>query len=395
MIAEAHTSAMTQVERVLHDVFHKSQCIFLPRQSPHSGCVHASSDVDGFINEFPDSVLLEIFSYLNLLELGVAAGVCRRWYVLCHDPVLRRRLDASVVPLSGIRIWRLLRHQVTGGVRELRLRGCFLYRSRWGPHAEGFHSMSPSLHSFTLPELRRRCPALRALTLTDMALAFDSTGAAPAIGDLPASLRRLALRACSFQAPGFFRRDPHQLLSRLELLDLADCVQTDGATLALLAERASSLRALGLERCRRLDGEHLRRLGSPLLGRLRVLDLEGCPLDDDALAAVLSSASSLEQLYVADTPLTEGALRRAPTAPALRRLCVRGLPAGLLGDVCRAAPLLRVLLVDQEQAAARKPLPLLPRGCRMAVAERRDGEPADTCGHFLGSAVRCPLEACH
>ncbi|KAK8787929.1 hypothetical protein V5799_022295 [Amblyomma americanum] len=64
---------MTQVERVLHDVFHKSQCIFLP----HSGRSQAAaSDVDGFlINGFPDSVLLEIFSYLNLLELGVAAGL--------------------------------------------------------------------------------------------------------------------------------------------------------------------------------------------------------------------------------------------------------------------------------------------------------------------------------
>ncbi|KAK8776638.1 hypothetical protein V5799_030018 [Amblyomma americanum] len=322
-------------------------------------------------------------------------AVCRRWYALCHDPVLRRRLDASVVPLSGIRIWRLLRHQVTGGVHELKLRGCFLYRSRWGPYAKGFHSLSPSLHSFTLAELRRRCPALLALTLADMALAFDSTGAPPAIADLPVSLRRLALRACSFQAVGFFHRDPHQLLSRLELLDLADCVQTDGATLALLAERASSLRALGLERCRRLDGENLRRLGSSLLGRLRVLDLEGCPLDDDALAAVLGSASSLEQLYLANTPLTEGALRRSPVAPSLQRLCVRGLPAALLEDVCRVAPLLCVLLVDEAQAAAMNPVSLLPRGFRLVVAECQKGELADTCGHFLGGAVRRALEAAH
>lgn len=387
---------MTQVERVLHDVFHKSQCIFLPCQTPRTNCALAATEPEGFINRFPDSVLLEIFAHLNLVELGVAAGVCRRWYALCHDPVLRRRMDVGFLPLSGIRIWRLLRSQVTNRVEELRLRGCFqLYRSRWGSspmagavHHHHHHSLSPSLHSFTLPELRRLCPALRSLALVDMALAFDTNGAVPALADLPPSLRRLALRACSFQAPRFFERDPEQLLSRLELLDLADCVQADAWSMSLLAEGATSLRALGLEGCRRVDGPALLRLGTPLMARLRVLDIEGCPVEDDALRVILGEGTCLEQLYLAMTPLTGSVFRDAcPSAPRLRRLCLRTLPfvsaePAILQNVSRAAPGLRVLFVDAD-APANAIEEQLPAECR--VLRRGGGE--ETCGHFLGAAV--------
>lgn len=387
---------MTQVERVLHDVFHKSQCIFLPCQTPRTNCALAATEPEGFINRFPDSVLLEIFAHLNLVELGVAAGVCRRWYALCHDPVLRRRMDVRFIPLSGIRIWRLLRSQVTSRVEELRLRGCFqLYRSRWGSspmagavHHHHHHSLSPSLHSFTLPELRRLCPALRSLALVDMALAFDTNGAVPALADLPPSLRRLALRACSFQAPRFFERDPEQLLSRLELLDLADCVQADAWSMSLLAEGATSLRALGLEGCRRVDGPALLRLGTPLMARLRVLDIEGCPVEDDALRVILGEGTCLEQLYLAMTPLTGSVFRDAcPNAPMLRRLCLRTLrfvsaEPGILRNVSRAAPGLRVLFVDAD-APANVIEEQLPAECR--VLRRGGGE--ETCGHFLGTAV--------
>lgn len=387
---------MTQVERVLHDVFHKSQCIFLPCQTPRTNCALAATEPEGFINRFPDSVLLEIFAHLNLVELGVAAGVCRRWYALCHDPVLRRRMDVGFLPLSGIRIWRLLRSQVTSRVEELRLRGCFqLYRSRWGSspmagavHHHHHHSLSPSLHSFTLPELRRLCPALRSLALVDMALAFDTNGAVPALADLPPSLRRLALRACSFQAPRFFERDPEQLLSRLELLDLADCVQADAWSMSLLAEGATSLRVLGLEGCRRVDGPALLRLGTPLMARLRVLDIEGCPVEDDALRVILGEGTCLEQLYLAMTPLTGSVFRDAcPNAPMLRRLCLRTLrfvstEPGILRNVSRAAPGLRVLFVDAD-APANVIEEQLPAECR--VLRRGGGE--ETCGHFLGTAV--------
>lgn len=388
---------MTQVERVLHDVFHKSQCIFLPCQTPRSSCALAATEPEGFINRFPDSVLLEIFAHLNLVELGVAAGVCRRWYALCHDPVLRRRMDVSFMPLSGIRIWRLLRSQVTSRVEGLRLRGCFqLYRSRWGGashmaaavHHHHHHSLSPSLHSFTLPELRRLCPALRSLALLDMALAFDTNGAMPALADLPPSLRRLSLRACSFQAPKFFERDPEQLLSRLELLDLADCVQADAWSMSLLAEGAASLQALGLEGCRRVDGPALLRLGTPLVARLRVLDIEGCPVEDDALRVILGEAVCLEQLYLAMTPLTGDAFRGTcpPSAPRLQRLCLRTLrfisaDPGILRCVSRAAPRLHTLFVDADVPANVEEQ--LPPQCRVL----RRGGSEETCGHFLGAAV--------
>lgn len=103
---------MTQVERVLHDVFHKSQCIFLPCQTPRSSCALAAPEPEGFINRFPDSVLLEIFAHLNPVELGVAAGYvlrgCELLAASAHWPQLVRctppkpRVFPHVVSLKGL-----------------------------------------------------------------------------------------------------------------------------------------------------------------------------------------------------------------------------------------------------------------------------------------------------
>lgn len=101
--------------------------------------------------------------------------------------------------------------QVTESVRELHLRGCFLYRSRWGSYASSLHSLSPSLSSFTLPELRKRCPHLKGLFLSDMALAFDTSGAVPTLADFPETLEGLALRDSQFQGELFFQDDPSEV----------------------------------------------------------------------------------------------------------------------------------------------------------------------------------------
>lgn len=178
-----------------------------------------------------------------------------------------------------------------------------------------------------------------------------------------------------------------QLLSRLELLDLAECVQADAWSMSLLAEGAASLQALGLEGCRRMDGPALLRLGTPLVARLRVLDIEGCPVEDDALRVILGEAVCLEQLYLAFTLLTGDAFcDPCPSAPRLQRLCLRTLrfvsaePA-ILRCVSRTAPRLHTLFVDADVPTNVEEQ--LPPECRVL----RRGGSEETCGHFLGAAV--------
>ncbi|KAM7295375.1 F-box/LRR-repeat protein 12 [Ixodes scapularis] len=355
----------------------------------------AAHGTDGFITRLPDSILLEIFKHLNVRDLGIAAGVCKRWHMLSHDPVLRLCLDVTFIPLTAMRIWYLLRSQVAPSMRELHVRGCFLYRSRWGTHASSFHSLSPSLSSFTLPELCHRCPALQGLFLSDMALALDTNGQVPTLGNFPPTLRSLGMRGCLFQPAPFFSEDPSQLVSRLRFLDLSSCIQVDACVLGHLEARATSLRALGLERCARIDSGGMLRL-QRLLENLACLDLEATALDDTGLAHVLRHARSLETLFVGNTSATGRPFSALPRGwlTKLRRLCVCNTEVrfGDLPEVARVAPALRRLIASADEPAE------VPREFRESMPNcevvRRALPRDETCGHFLEAAVRrygcCP-----
>ncbi|CAN8001417.1 unnamed protein product, partial [Ixodes hexagonus] len=370
----------------LNQVFHRSQCIFLDEMS--KSVTHRT---DGFITKLPDSILLEIFRHLNVRDLGIAAGVCKHWYMLSHDPVLRHCLDVTFLPLTAMRIWHLLRSQVTASVQQLHIRGCFLYRSRWGSHASSFHSLSPSLNSFTLPELGRRCPSLRGLFLSDMALALDTNGQVPSLEHFPATLRCLALRGCLFLPAPFFSDESSQLVSRLYLLDLSWCIQVDGCVLGRLEASAHSLRALGLERCARIDSNTVLCLGH-LLENLVCFDLESTSVDDAGLSHVLRHARNLEMLFVGNVFVTGNPWMSLPRGglTKLRRLCIRNtaIRFGDLVEVARVAPALQILVVSAAKSADVKELcefqRLMP-ACKVV----RSALPQDeTCGHFLQASVR-------
>lgn len=346
---------------------------------------------DGPITTLPDSLILEIFKYLNVRELGITAGVCKHWHMLSHDPVLRRCIDVTFLPLSAIRIWYLLRSQMTPSVKELHIRGCFVYRCLWGSHASSFHSVSPSFNSFTLPELCHRCPALRNLFLSDMAFALDTNGQVPTLAHFPPTLKCLGMRGCLFNPTSFFSNDPTQLVTRLCFLDLSTCIRVDALVLRHLETRARSLRALGLERCIRIEHELVLCLDR-ILENLTRLDLEGTGLDDRGLAHVLRRGQSLQMLFVGNTSVTG-----RPWAPLprgwlleLRRLCIRNT-AVHLGDlvrVARAAPALQSLIVSAADFSAAKELDELCRVMPTCDVVRCTLLADETCGHFAEAAVR-------
>ncbi|XP_077053705.1 F-box/LRR-repeat protein 12 isoform X1 [Siphateles boraxobius] len=137
---------------------------------------------------FPENILIDILSYLNVRELVRNSRVCRRWKQLVKDQRLWRAVDLSSWKRVTSRVlWVLLRQYLGHGLRLLRLRGLLL-----SARAGVFLSES------WLRALRSKCPRLRRLCL----IHTDLRGL-PSVRLLPLSLQVLELHFCEVPA-GFF-----------------------------------------------------------------------------------------------------------------------------------------------------------------------------------------------
>lgn len=81
----------------------------------------------------PDSILVDIFSYLTVRELVRSVStVCRRWRRLCYDSSLWREITtddfASSIHVRDETIVTLIRHGKT--IKKLSLRGCYQISNR-------------------------------------------------------------------------------------------------------------------------------------------------------------------------------------------------------------------------------------------------------------------------
>ncbi|KAI4888371.1 hypothetical protein NFI96_010904, partial [Prochilodus magdalenae] len=140
---------------------------------------------------FPENILIEILSYLNVRELVRNGRVCRRWKQLVKDQRLWRVVDLSTWKGVTSRVlWVLLRQYLGRGLRHLRLRGLLL-------SARGGAFLSEPW----LQTLASKCPRLYKLTL----LHTDLRGLA-CCSLLPPTLQVLELHGCEVPA-GFFTQN--------------------------------------------------------------------------------------------------------------------------------------------------------------------------------------------
>ncbi|KAF4104582.1 hypothetical protein G5714_013913 [Onychostoma macrolepis] len=141
---------------------------------------------------FPENVLIDILSYLNVRELVRNSRVCRRWKQLVKDQRLWRAVDLSTWKgLTSRVLWVLLRQYLGHGLRRLRLRGLLLSARRGAFLTESW-----------LQTLCSKCPRLCRLCLqhTDLRRLRSCSL-------LPSSLQVLELSSCEVPA-GFFAQDP-------------------------------------------------------------------------------------------------------------------------------------------------------------------------------------------
>ncbi|XP_076005291.1 F-box/LRR-repeat protein 12 [Genypterus blacodes] len=142
------------------------------------------------LDYFPENILIDVLSYLNVKELVRARRVCKRWGRLVKDQRLWRHVDLTAWKGVTARIlWGLLRHYLGCGLRCLRLRGLLL-------SARGGIFLSESW----IKALSTKCPRLRKLYLLHADLRV-----LPSCLLLPPTLQVLELRGCELP-PGFFNQ---------------------------------------------------------------------------------------------------------------------------------------------------------------------------------------------
>lgn len=293
------------------------------------------------VESLPDSLLLEIFRHLQFKDLCVAGRVSRRWYRVTHDQTLRRVIDVTSIPFTVAQAWPLIRHQLDSRCVELRVRGSVQFfltdHARW---------RTRSFTSKSLTFLSQRCPSLEVLHLTDTFIATNTVTTRVTVAELPSSLTHLVLRGSFLHPSEFFRPDPSKALRRLCLLDLSYCTLVSSNELGRFANW-TTLRALGMEGCHRINDGGINNMEPVLLG-LQAIDLEGTDVSDKGVELVLTRSHCLRLLFLGHTGFTGATFVKLRAERSLRGHCLR------LTNVC-----LRRTTVDE--AAVMALLQLAPK----------------------------------
>ncbi|XP_067314236.1 F-box/LRR-repeat protein 12-like [Pseudorasbora parva] len=313
------------------------------------------------LDYFPENILIDILSYLNVRELVRSSRVCRRWKQLVKDQRLWRAVDLSTWKRVTSRVlWILLRQYLGHGLRHLRLRGLLL-------SARGGAFLSEPW----LRALSSRSPRLRRLCL----LHTDLRGL-PSVRTLPLSLQVLELHFCEVPA-GFFTDDPS-----IETLVLDNVPSFSDQHLRSLGAWLS-LRQLELRDLIRVTVAGLKSCvppGPQTLARLTHLELETCSRTQMVALGLGEGWPGLERLSLGGKEVSPGllSLSRLPDLRSLRLRTCR-LTQMMVLRSCRCLSQLRVLEfvevefvedearadeADRPRARADDPAPSLRRALR-------------------------------
>ena len=98
------------------------------------------------MNELPDSLMLRIFTYLNMSDLGKASRVCRKWKRITYDPSIWRSVN-------------LERHARTLDDKSFQL----MVKSRLGPSLRHLNLSNCAVTSKMLRQLAKSCKNLHSV----------------------------------------------------------------------------------------------------------------------------------------------------------------------------------------------------------------------------------------
>ncbi|KAI5182308.1 F-Box/Lrr-Repeat Protein 12 [Manis pentadactyla] len=333
--------------------------------------------------EMPDSVLLEVFSYLPVRDRIRMSRVCHRWKRLVDDRWLWRHVDLTLYTMRPKIMWHLLRRYMASRLHSLRMGG-YLFLGSQAPQ------LSPAL----MRALGQKCPNLQRLCLHVADLSMVP------ITSLPCTLRTLELHSCEISMAWLVKEQDPTVLPLLECIVLDRVPAFRDEHLQGLT-RFRALRSLVLGGTYRVTETGLD-AGLQELSYLQRLEVLGCTLSaDSTLLAISLHLRGVRKIRLTVRGLSAPGLAILEGMPALESLCLLGplitpempSPAEILSS-CLTMPRLRVLELQGlgwEGQEAEKILSVLV-GIKASCGRERD----KTVLAFEGSCVCAAVPAqCH
>ena len=321
------------------------------------------------ISSLPEHILLNIFSYFSTRYLCNASSVCKKWHMLCWDPVLWKSMKISNYCGSDINkvlhtILSRLANNTQGlclTLRHIRLVQCEClsdrglgYVAKYCIDLEKLEVIGcPCIMSRGVQTVLENCLSLSSLdvrgcsclnsichsTLTNIqssnntffhvkyldisdCVAVDDLGLR-ALGLTCKNLETLHMRRCSrITDVGMQHIASHCL--KLKELSISDCHKVRDFSLKEIAKYCSLLRYLSLMRCAVTDA------GIKVIGKgcsnLRYLNIRGCTgVTDVGVIHIAQNCLKLRSLDVGKCDITNNSLSALGIhCPQLKRLSIKG-----------------------------------------------------------------------
>ena len=263
--------------------------------------------------QFPDSLILEIFRYLNKQELGVVAQVSKRWRRVAYDKSFWHALDLSAFSQNIDESTMLM-----------------LIQTRLASTLNSLNLGSVKLTAKIAKDLARKCPDLKRIVFKAVSISGDPAFSGES-KQFPASLELMDLRHCNgnFQ---FMKRLPRHFtemkyiglgaessmclvptvfgkMHDLRVLDCTDCEAINDTALEKISRSCRQLESICLNECKNFGGTTL----SSVLTNCKFLStllMRFTKLADTGILAVKWETTVIKELditgcyYVTTTGLT-------------------------------------------------------------------------------------------
>ncbi|XP_072255758.1 F-box/LRR-repeat protein 12 [Pyxicephalus adspersus] len=212
----------------------------------------------------PDSVLLEVLSFLSVRDLIRSCRVCKRWKRLVLDKSLWRHVDLTPYKLNSKILWNLVRRWLGTGLHTLKIKGLLLSIKKQ-------EFLTPAV----LQVLDKRYPSLENLHLEETnlrSLSYDC---------LPSTLKMLELSQCEIPKSWITSPNKSKTLPKLETFILNNVSSFTNHHLEAICSQ-SALKTLHLCGTYRVTDIGIQKAVSHLKG-LAHLKLNGCDITDITL----------------------------------------------------------------------------------------------------------------
>ncbi|CAN2390559.1 protein ubiquitination [Pristimantis euphronides] len=230
----------------------------------------------------PDSVLLEVLSFLSVRDLIRSCRVCKRWKRLVLDKSLWRYVDLTSYKLNSKILWYLVRHWLGSSLQTLKLKG--LLNS-----VKKQEFLTPAV----LQVMEKRYPSFEHLHLQETNLRSLSYEC------LPSTLKTLELSECEIPLTWFkTSASKTKSLLKLENLILYKVSSFSNHHLEIICSQ-SSLKTLCLSGTYRVNDIGIQK-AVPYLKGLEHFKLKECNITDITLHLIGCHLKNLRTLALID-----------------------------------------------------------------------------------------------